>query len=123
MDLTTAHVGPYAAVLSLAERIHLMNMLPEQGNVISIRRVDELKKKLLPSEAEIERWNLKIEGASFQWDPKSDTDAVIEVGQSMWDLVVKTLKDMDSAGTMTTNQVSLYEKFVENEKPPLGLAE
>lgn len=122
-NLAVAHVGPYAVKLTLAERIHVMNLLPEQADVITLRRISVARAALMPSEAEIKAWDVTIANGSFQWQPESDTSAVIEIGESMWDKISEILKEKSKANELNLAQLPLYEKFVEGDKPDLQLAE
>lgn len=116
-ELAVPHLGDYAVTLSAAERIHLLNMLPQQGDASLLRRVEALKGRLLFTDEEEKQWALKAEGGTFHWDPKALTDTVIEVGERMWDEIQKLLKGMDSDSTLSLHQLSLFDKFVENSKP------
>jgi len=102
----------YSLELTIAERIYVLNLLPQEGEALQMRRVEQLTKRLLPSEEEEAAWGVTNVNGAFTWSPEAKTEAVVEIGQSMWDKLVSILTDRDKAGKLQLAHLGIYEKFV-----------
>ena len=102
--------------LSIAERFNLTSLLPTQGDFITLKRVQEFKDKLIFTEEEVKKYEIKLvpvgeDKEQWRWnDPKYETE--IEVGETIKDIIVEKLKNMDKEKTLETKDLSLYEKFI-----------
>jgi hypothetical protein len=103
-------------LLSIHERITLLELLPREGSFTSLKIVRKLREKLSFTEEEIGKFSIKEEalpdgGMQVHWDltaaPVDLTFSLIEN-----DLIVKGLKDKDSSQKLTDREFPLFEKFV-----------
>lgn len=106
--------------LNIPERIALLNVLPPEGNVVTLRLVRELQNKLSFSEDEIEEFRIKntvIDGrASTTWDENfSDKEKVIVLGDATQGIIEKRLKMLDGQNRLHISMLPLYEKVVEGK--------
>ena len=111
--------------LNLVERIKLGQLLPESGNIATLRILTELRLRLGVTEEEHARFSIVVDGTSVKWNPAVDTTTDIEVGDVAKSIIRDQLLKMDEAEAMTVEHVSLYEKFVEgdNGDGPVGVVE
>jgi hypothetical protein len=109
--------------LTLSERFVLIGILPAEGNFLTMKRLRELREALSPSDAEQKEFGIKeikdAEGrktGGLSWDSThSAIERVIEIGESMTDLIVKVLKKLDDTNKLGLTHLTLYEKFVERK--------
>lgn len=104
-------------VLSVKERLLLTGVLPPEGDLVTLRNVQDIKKKLSFSDAEIDKWNLRIEGDRAEWNTLDadknpiPQDADIELSVKQRDLIRAELEKKDKAKTLKAEHLSLCEKF------------
>ena len=98
--------------LNLSERFVLLGILPKEANILIIRRVEELAKKLQPSNNEVKKYEIKSAGNQLTWnDPKYEIE--IEIGEIMSEEIKKILKTMSDENKLGREHIGLYDKFVE----------
>lgn len=131
--------------LEVIERLTLMNILPQQGDYITLKLVRKLREALSFNEKEIatidfkNHWRCpkcdKVELSSeaikcqdcggymrlagqVTWDEEKAKSAVkdVHMGGTMISLCTSTLKKLSDEGKLTEQHMSLYEKFVKSEE-------
>ena len=100
-------------ILTLPERIVLLNVLPAEGNVITLRVAQQLRMEVALSEEEIAKAELVQDGERMHWKAGADVSKDVEIGEAARGIVVEALKKLNEQSKLTTNHISLYEKFVE----------
>lgn len=101
-------------LLAVQERIVLMNTLPSEGNVITLKLIRELREQLSFSEMELKDWNIVSgEDQRITWDAAAAGEKEITVGDAMKAIIVRALKKLDETNKLTMGQLSLYEKFID----------
>ena len=107
--------------LNVGERIALLNVLPPQGNAVTLRIVNELQKELSFSEEEIKQLGIKNtvnpDGTtSIRWDiGMSDYQKDINIGEAAKGIITEQLKRLDAQNQLHITMLPLYEKFVEKD--------
>lgn len=106
--------------LTIAERIALLNVLPPQGNVVTLRIISSLQKELSFSEEEIQCYKIitekSTEGIAITWDEDYASETKdIEIGETLHGIIVKQLKELDVQSKLVLGMLPLYEKFVESK--------
>lgn len=99
--------------LNIAERMHLLPLLPEKGSFATLKILHQLRQELSFSEQELADGKIIEEDGRLAWP---DADALvkdIEVGQRARSTIVDILENLSMANELTMAHVSLYEKFVE----------
>lgn len=105
--------------LNVPDRIALLNVLPAQGSVTTLRIIRELQGKLGFSESELKGYQIKNnqnpDGSAYiTWDQKKGAEAKeIEMGEAAMGIIRDQLKRLDSQGALHISMLPLYEKFVE----------
>lgn len=107
--------------LGLQERIALLNILPAEGNVITLKIVNDLRREASFSEEELGVGKIKSVVADGQvrvtWDEDVDfPEKNVNIGPAAKEIVVKVLKRLDAEQKMTVSFLPLWDKFCVNEE-------
>ena len=103
--------------LSVIERLTLLGILPEQGNLMTIKIVSKLREELSFDEAEHAALQFRPseDGKRLQWNmPHPDKD--VEIGLKATSIIYETLRKADDNEQLTEQHLSLCEKFGYPEK-------
>lgn len=108
-------------VLTIAERVALFNVLPPEGNILTLRTVSELSKQLAFTDKELKTWKIKQEqrngGVMLVWDSRySSNTRKFEISDSVKGVIVERLKALSNENKLRMEMLTLYEKFVEGTK-------
>ena len=101
--------------LNVLERIILLDILPQQGDFTTLKILRKLRESLSFNEEEYKHFNFRNEDNKWFWDNGDDTKDV-HMGEKAEDIIVTTLKKLNDDKQLTQDQITLYEKFVENNK-------
>ena len=108
--------------LNIPERLALLNILPQQGSIVTLRIVRELQSKLGFTEEELKHYNIRNtmmpDGtANIAWNPEmTEETKEIEIGEVARSVIIEQLKMLDSQGRLHVSMLPLYEKFVEGKE-------
>lgn len=109
--------------LTIANRISLLDLLPQQGNIVTLRLLQDLRKKVALSEEEIKKFGVKQvrsgdTGILIQWAPEFDKIRVdILMNESEKTIITREIMRLESQGQLTMNMLPLYDYFVDNKEP------
>lgn len=104
--------------LNVFERLKALQILPKEGNIVTLRVVQELGKNLSFKDEEFEEFEIKEkkEGkGGVSWNAKGKEGVEIEIGPKGHEIIAEALKDLDKQKKLTFEHISLYEKFVKEE--------
>lgn len=106
--------------LNIPERIALLSILPAEGNIVTLRILNELKSELAFTEDEVREYGIKNipsdSGAMITWKPElTDTKKEVKIGPTAEAIVVNKLKELDSQSRLHVSMIPLYERFVEGK--------
>ena len=102
---------------AVLERILLLNgVLPQQGDMTSIRLLRRFREALSFSDEEHAALSLKYDGARTTWEDPGGHMKVVEVGPKMRELVVAGLKAVSDAGQLTDQHLALVDRFMPEEE-------
>lgn len=103
--------------LTVKERLVLLNVIPKEGDFVTLKVVRKLREALSFNEEEIEKWQFTNEQEGrmtmTRWDDSIDQNANVNFGEKATDMIVVALKKLDEEKKLTDDHFSLYEKFVE----------
>jgi hypothetical protein len=105
--------------LSVIERILVQGMLPKETNFVTLKIIRELEGALGFSEEEVKQLKFVTEGQTIKWDTEADKnigEIEVKIGEKAADVISESLKNLDKENKLTANMVTLYEKFIENNK-------
>jgi hypothetical protein len=100
--------------LDVAERIRLLGILPEKGNLLTLKIVRTLRDELSFSEAEHKDMNIEVKQDRITWkDGAAEKD--VEIGDLAKEVITLRLRAMDEAKELTLPDIDLWEKFIGDE--------
>jgi hypothetical protein len=102
--------------LTVFERIKLIELLPDKGDIGKMRAVRQLRESLEPDNVDQDK-GLKItdngDGTmSFDWG-QTDWERDIVLTPLMTTLIVEALRDLNKKEQLTEEHLTLYDKFIE----------
>lgn len=97
--------------LDVGNRIRLLAILPEKGNLLTLKIVRELREALSFSEKEHKDFGIKQMGDRIVWDVKIKAKA-IKFGDQAKELVEKALRDLNEKDDLTIPDLALWELFI-----------
>ena len=100
--------------LNILERIIGINILSnyKEGNFITLKTIDNLRTKLLVSEKEVEKYELKTDGNKYTWNDKGSDPAEIDLSDGEQKILRDQLIKLNEENKLTPQHISLYEKIV-----------
>ena len=97
--------------LEVRERLLLLLLLPEHGNIGDIRLINQLKSDLSFTEEEHKDWNLqRDEEGTYTWD-KETTGTYFEIGDRAKEIIKVELARLSDSGRATERHLKLFDKF------------
>lgn len=104
-------------LLNISERVGLRAALPERGNYVTLGVIDELKRKLVFDEDEIERFQIKQTAQNIAWDCKDDDgEKDFDISAVERDLICGALNTLDQQSALLPVQMGIYKKFLIDAK-------
>jgi len=97
--------------LDVGNRIRLLAILPEKGNLLTLKIVRELRDDLSFSEKEHKDFKIKTMGDRIMWDDKAKPKA-IKFGDQAKELVDKSLRELNEKDELTMPDLALWEMFI-----------
>ena len=113
--------------LSVLNRLSIVGLLPETGPIATLRINRELREELSCTEEEYKLCNFRPSpDGKMSWDdtavpPKEFEFAKGSVREVLAEEVKTKLREMEKAGTLKMELISLYEVLVEEVEPDLKL--
>lgn len=102
--------------LNVLERLKVLELLPKEGDVTTIKLVRKLRESLSFSEEEHKTLNFRQLGTQLQWSKKEVPEKDVHFGEIGIKMIVDALKQLDKIKKLKEAHLSLYEKFVEKER-------
>lgn len=104
--------------LKVFERLLLQNILPAEGDILTLRIVRDLRDALSFSEEETAALDIKQEPGTthVKWVAEADIPTEIEVGPVAHGLIRDRLIALNNDKKLTLEHLPLYERFVEEVK-------
>ena len=103
-----------AMKLSVIERIALVNILPKEGNVKTLRMLRTLKEDLAFSDQENKDLNVRQEGDLIKWDVAMERPKEVHIGETMTDLIKTSMEKLSNEGKLPEVYLDLYDRFFTN---------
>lgn len=110
--------------LNIEERIALLNILPFEGNILTLKIIRDLQNSLSFSEKEMKRFKMKnirrLDGSTFAvWDSDLTGEIKeIEIGEVAEAIIVGQLKMLNERNKLRMEMMTLYENFVGKSNTP-----
>ncbi len=99
--------------LGVIERLTLLQILPQQGDFLTLRIIHELRQALSFTEDETVEFGLEVDAANqrVRWEPKAVKDVEIPIGPKAMSIIVAVLTGLGKDARLIESQLPLYEKF------------
>lgn len=99
--------------LVIADRINLLNILPAEGNIVTLRVVAGLREALGFSEDDIAAAEIKQDAAGrITWNAAAAVSKDVEVGDTGREIIKAALKKLDDEQKLTAGLVPIWDKFM-----------
>ena len=102
--------------LSVTERFVLLNLLPKEGNFATLKLIREARESLSFNDIENQKLKFQQVGEMVNWNQEAakevDEHFEADFGDTVTQLIVEALTDLDKGKKLTDEHFSLYEKFV-----------
>lgn len=99
-------------LLSVRDRIILLQVLPRQGNVTNLRIIRDLERELGFSEEEIKTFKFETTDAGVKWDKTAEVDKEIAIGEVAAKLIHDAFVELDKRNALSLEHLDVYDKFV-----------
>lgn len=103
--------------LTVADRLNLLNMLPKEGNIVTMRTVRKLLDTIALTDEEQKIWNVKTEGTNVRWDSTAKTDKNLEFSDIAIGIIKLVLKKQTKEEKITLQTIGLFDKFIPENEP------
>lgn len=121
--------------LTVQERMMLRNILPQEGNIVTVRLVAELQQSIAFTEEETLKYEIRTAGEKYtevgvektvppnqvRWNDalvEEHGPAEIDICPTMHKLIKEELVKMDQAQKLTAQHLAVYDKFCLENPPP-----
>lgn len=102
--------------LSVIERIVLMNVLPEEANILTAKVVKDLIDSLGFTEEEHVVLKFREEDGRTKWEPTAEVRKEFDFGRKALSVITEALGQLDVNRKLTPDHVSLWTKFMDDDQ-------
>lgn len=104
-------------LLGVLDRIRLLQILPKQGDFLTLRIIHELRQSLSFTEQETAEFGLEVDAENdrVRWNQQATREVDIPIGPRASSIVVTALTALDKAGQLTEDHLTIYERFIGSE--------
>lgn len=96
--------------LSVRDRLLLLHTLPQEGDILTLKIVTDLKADLGFSEQEIAELKMKVDAGQVKWD--GDRMKSVTFGPKAFTMIGDTLRRLSDEKKLGIDFVRLYDQFV-----------
>jgi hypothetical protein len=97
--------------LSVTDRLSILNILPKEGDITTLRILQDLISRVGFTEDEYAAWNIRSEDTQIKWDSAAAHDVEIEIGPKAFVLIAEALDNLEKTRRLRMEYLGLYEKF------------
>ena len=101
--------------LSVFDRVMLLNILPESGDILTLRIVRKLREELSFTEAELAEFELTHNDGYVQWNKEKVRSKNVEFGAKAKKMVRDALTEKSKNKQLTEQYVEIFDRFVDEE--------
>lgn len=98
--------------LGVFDRLILLNILPKEGDFLTLKIVRQLREELSFTEAEHKALQFVQEDGNVRWKSSADKPKAFDIGVKATEIIVEVLKKLDKDKKLKDEHFGLYEKFV-----------
>ncbi len=97
--------------LGILDRINLLQVLPVEGDVVTVRILKKLRADLGFTEEEIKEHKIKSEANRVMWE-ETGYKAGISIGEKATDIIKDAFRRLDREGKIREEMLPLYDTFM-----------
>lgn len=100
--------------LKIAERVNLLGILPQQGNFVTMKHVEDFRNELIFTAEEVKEYEIRFseDGKQVLWKMTAETyEKSFEVNDIVVEALKKALAVLDKDEKITSVLMPLYDKF------------
>ena len=102
--------------LTVRERLILSSILPQEGDILTLRILRKLQSDLSFSEEELKLYKFEtLEGGMIRWDNTIEQEKEVEVGEKANDIIVLALSKLNEQKKLKMEHLDIYDRFVEKK--------
>jgi predicted PP-loop superfamily ATPase len=103
--------------LTLSERLQVIEILPREGNIISLRLIHDLKMKLSPTQQEIHDFKITVAGpGQIQFSAEANlTRKKMTFFPAEIEMIKKQLTDLSNQNKLHLDMIGVYNIFFKVE--------
>lgn len=98
--------------LTITDRLVLLQVLPKEGDIITIKIIKDLIDSLSFSEKELKDYSITIQDNAVNWDEKKAQNKKVEIGPKALSVIVSELEKLNSEKKLTIEHLPVYDKFL-----------
>lgn len=99
--------------LTVHERVVLLGIIPNQGDITTLRVMRDLAGDLSFSAAELKALNMKSGEGQVTWDGDKAKDKDVTIPAPAMGIIRDTLKAKSEAKELDMSQLPIYDRFVD----------
>ncbi len=103
-------------LLSVYDRLILLNILPAEGDITTIRIIRDLRAELSFSEEEHQALQFKQNGPEVKWINEADKPKEVNIGIKASQIIEESFLKLNAQKKLTEAHIPIYEKFVSKDK-------
>lgn len=100
--------------LKTYDRLVLLNVLPAQGDILTLRVVRDLQAALSFTEEESAALQFEQVDGAVRWKTEADEEKDIPIGDAARAVIRERLRELNDQKQLTLEHLPLYERFVES---------
>lgn len=100
--------------LTVFERILLLNILPQEGDITTLRIIHQLREDLSFSEDEHKTLEIRTEADRVFWKTEAAQPKEVAIGDKARSIIRESLEALNAQKRLREEHIGLYEKFVES---------
>ncbi len=101
--------------LNLAERINLMEILPVEGNFITLGIIREFKVNIGVKDKEFKLFGIEQKDNKITWKEEGNKEIDFDFGDKAVEIVIEELEKLDKGKKLEDKHFSLFTKFVKTK--------
>ncbi|KKM75730.1 hypothetical protein LCGC14_1387250 [marine sediment metagenome] len=98
--------------LTVPERLHLLSILPGEGDIVTMKVVRDLLAGVSFTDEETVEYELIQTATQVTWNVDTIKEVEVEIGTKAMSIIVDALQKLDADKKFTLDTVALYDKFV-----------
>ena len=105
-------------LFNISERLRVFAILPLQGDISTLRTIQELRNEFSFSSEEEDKVGLKItpEDGKATWKPEADFMKEIPLDNASLKVICEALSELDRKRLLHITYLELYDRFMQEKK-------